>query len=82
MYIENPTNIQHKVIPIMRKNVMYWQKHRPEQENLCLSSSIMEEIEEQDMETNTLIIVPTRELANQITDVARSNLKNTEISVL
>lgn len=83
MYIENPTNIQHKVIPIMRKKRDVLAKAQTGTgKTLAFLLPIMEEIEEQDMETNTLIIVPTRELANQITDVARKFKKYRNIGIV
>jgi len=83
MYIENPTDIQSKVIPKMRKgNDILAHAQTGTGKTLAFLIPILESIPDISSGIKSLIIVPTRELSNQITDVLKYFQKYRSLSVV
>lgn len=83
MYIENPTDIQSKVIPKMRKgNDILAHAQTGTGKTLAFLIPILESIPDISSGIRSLIIVPTRELSNQITDVLKYFQKYRSLSVV
>ena len=83
MYIGNPTDIQSKVIPKMRKgNDILAHAQTGTGKTLAFLIPILESIPDISSGIKSLIIVPTRELSNQITDVLKYFQKYRSLSVV
>ncbi|MGP1448063.1 MAG: DEAD/DEAH box helicase [Filifactor alocis] len=83
MYIENPTDIQSKVIPKMRKGKdILAHAQTGTGKTLAFLIPILESIPDISSGIKSLIIVPTRELSNQITDVLKYFQKYRSLSVV
>lgn len=83
MYIENPTDIQSKVIPKMRKRKdILAHAQTGTGKTLAFLIPILESIPDISSGIKSLIIVPTRELSNQITDVLKYFQKYRSLSVV
>ena len=83
MYIENPTDIQSKVIPKMRKGKdILAHPQTGTGKTLAFLIPILESIPDISSGIKSLIIVPTRELSNQITDVLKYFQKYRSLSVV
>lgn len=83
MYIENPTDIQSKVIPKMRKGKdILAHAQTGTGKTLAFLIPILESIPDISSGIRSLIIVPTRELSNQITDVLKYFQKYRSLSVV
>lgn len=83
MYIENPTDIQSKVIPNMRKGKdILAHAQTGTGKTLAFLIPILESIPDISSGIKSLIIVPTRELSNQITDVLKYFQKYRSLSVV
>jgi len=83
MYIENPTDIQYKVIPKMRKGRdILAHAQTGTGKTLAFLIPILESIPDETLGIKSLIIVPTRELSNQITDVLKYFQKYRRLSVV
>lgn len=83
MYIENPTDIQSKVIPKMRKgNDILAHAQTGTGKTLAFLIPILESIPDISSGIKSLIIVPTRELSNQIADVLKYFQKYRSLSVV
>ena len=83
MYIENPTDIQSKVIPKMRKGKdILAHALTGTGKTLAFLIPILESIPDISSGIKSLIIVPTRELSNQITDVLKYFQKYRSLSVV
>lgn len=83
MYIENPTDIQSKVIPKMRKGSdILAHAQTGTGKTLAFLIPILESIPDISSGIKSLIIVPTRELSNQIADVLKYFQKYRSLSVV
>lgn len=83
MYIDNPTDIQNKVIPKMRKGKdILAHAQTGTGKTLAFLIPILESIPDVSSGIKSLIIVPTRELSNQITDVLKYFQKYRRLSVV
>ncbi|MDO4793529.1 MAG: DEAD/DEAH box helicase, partial [Filifactor alocis] len=83
MYISSPTEIQSKVIPLMRKGRdLLVQAQTGTGKTLSFLIPILENFSPEEKENCALIIVPTRELSNQISSVLGYFQKHREFHVV
>lgn len=83
MYISSPTEIQSKVIPLMRRGRdLLVQAQTGTGKTLSFLIPILENFSPEEKESCALIIVPTRELSNQISSVLEYFQKHRELHVV
>lgn len=82
MYINEPTEIQRRVIPPMKKGRdLMVQAQTGTGKTLAFLLPILEKLSDESVLPSALIIVPTRELSNQITEVLSYFKKYRDIGV-